>query len=195
MKIKYFLRGLGMGIILSAVLLTIVGGTQKETLTEEEIMTRASLLGMVKAQESQPPASTETPEPATQTPASTETPEPEDKTPATESPKSEDRTPATETPNPGNDTPASDAPEETQAPEASEPPAASEEPDYATVTIKGGMWSKDVAKAMAAAGLVDSAEDFDDYLCDNGYASYISVGTYRIREGADYSEIAEAITK
>lgn len=156
MKVKYFLRGLGMGIIFTTLLMMTVVGTKKETLTDEEIMTRASLLGMVRADEGLKP--TETPV-VTETPAVAETPA------------------------------ATEKPVETQ------PPEETKEPEYVTVTIKGGMWSKDVSKAMEAAGLVSSAEKFDEYLCDNGYASFISVGTFKIRVGADFQEIAEKITK
>ena len=186
MKVKHFLRGLGMGIVFSALLLTIAGGTKKETLTDEEIMARASLLGMVRPEESQPPA-TETPAVA-ETPAATETPA------VTETPAATEMPAATETPEPSvTDEPAKiEEPKESEKPKETEKP---EEPEYVTVTIKGGMWSRDVAKAMAAAGLVSSAEKFDEYLCDHGYASSISTGTFQIRIGADFNEIAEEITK
>ncbi|MFW5629786.1 MAG: hypothetical protein ACOCNB_03250 [Acetivibrio ethanolgignens] len=162
MKVKYFLRGLGMGIIFTTLLMMTVVGTKKEALADEEIMTRASLLGMVRADEGLEPK---------ETPAVTETPV------------------ATETPN------VTKTPVATEKPVETRPPEETKEPEYVTVTIKGGMWSKDVAKAMEAAGLVSSAEKFDEYLCDNGYASFISVGTFKIKVGADFREIAEKITK
>lgn len=183
MKIKYFLRGLGMGIIFSALLLTIVGGGKKEVLTEEEIITRASLLGMVRPGEidlpetTKPPAVTETPE-ATQTPPVTETPKP------TETPE--------ETKNPA----ATKTPETTKLPAETETPKTTEKPEeYVTLTIRGGMTSKEVARALEAAGLVSDAEEFDDYLCDKRYAAYLTVGKFKIRVGADFKEIAEEITK
>lgn len=192
MKVKYFLRGLGMGIIFSALLLTLAGGGKKEMLTDEEIMTRASLLGMVKPMELpevktpepvETPAATETPE-ATQTPKVTETPEPAETPVTTETPEATQKPEVTETPEP------------VRTPEPSKEPAKEpEKPKYAELTIKGGMWSADVARALEAAGLVSSANDFDEYLCDNGYASRISTGTYKIKIGADYKEIAEKITK
>ncbi|KSV60709.1 hypothetical protein [Acetivibrio ethanolgignens] len=168
MKVKYFLRGLGMGIIFTTLLMMTVVGTKKEALADEEIMTRASLLGMVRADEGLEPK---------ETPAVTETPV------------------ATETPNVTKTPVATEKPVETRPPEETKEPEKPKEPEYVTVTIKGGMWSKDVAKAMEAAGLVSSAEKFDEYLCDNGYASFISVGTFKIKVGADFREIAEKITK
>jgi len=48
MKLKYYLRGLGLGIIVTAVVLTIAGG-DKESLSDEEIKRRAAQLGMVES--------------------------------------------------------------------------------------------------------------------------------------------------
>lgn len=192
MKMKYFLRGLGMGIVFTVLLMMTVSGTKKETLTDEEIMTRASLLGMVRADEGLKPAETPV---ATETPAVTETPEPTETPVVTETPEPTKTPVATETPEATETPAATKKPTETKKPAKTESPKETKEPDYITITIKGGMWSKDVAKAMETAGLVSSAEKFDEYLCDNGYASFISVGTYKIKEGADFKEIAEEITK
>lgn len=170
MKLKYFLRGLGMGIVFSAVFLMFMGGAKKEALTDEEIIMRASLLGMVKAEDA---LTASTAPVATQTPEVSEPPEPSETPEATETPAS------------------------TETPEASESPSPSpepEEPKYVTLTIEGGMASPAVARALEAAGLVSSAVEFDRYLCDNGYASLISIGTCKIRIGADFEEIAKEIT-
>lgn len=164
MKLKYFLRGLGMGIVFSAVFLMFMGGAKKEALTDEEIIMRASLLGMVKAEDA---LTASTAPVATQTPVASEPPEP------------------------------SETPVSTETPEPSESPSPSpepEEPKYVTLTIEGGMASPAVARALEAAGLVSSAVEFDRYLCDNGYASLISIGTCKIRIGADFEEIAKEIT-
>lgn len=47
MKLKYYLRGLGIGIALTAVILHFSVYNSNSTLTDEEIMERASRLGMV----------------------------------------------------------------------------------------------------------------------------------------------------
>lgn len=52
MKLKYYLRGLGVGIICTAVIMGIAtSGKSKERLTDAEIIERARLLGMVMAEE------------------------------------------------------------------------------------------------------------------------------------------------
>jgi hypothetical protein len=47
MKLKYYLRGLGIGIIASTFLLMIAFSQYKPTMSDEEIMVRATDLGMV----------------------------------------------------------------------------------------------------------------------------------------------------
>ena len=55
--------------------------------------------------------------------------------------------------------------------------------------------SVSVARRIYEAGLVESAVEFDKYLCDNGYDKVISVGTYNIEYGMDFDEIARVITR
>ena len=49
MKLKYYLRGLGIGIMVAAVLMGIALGGDKERLSDAEIMARAKDLGMVES--------------------------------------------------------------------------------------------------------------------------------------------------
>lgn len=49
MKLKYYMRGLGIGILVTTIVLTL--GGKKERLSDKEIMARAGKLGMVMAEE------------------------------------------------------------------------------------------------------------------------------------------------
>ena len=51
MNLKYYLRGLGLGIVITAVLLGITAGGRKETLSDEAITTKAKALGMIEESE------------------------------------------------------------------------------------------------------------------------------------------------
>lgn len=51
MKIKYYLRGLGIGIILTTIILSI--GSKKEALSDTEIISQARELGMVMKEETE----------------------------------------------------------------------------------------------------------------------------------------------
>ncbi len=49
MKLKYYLRGMGIGIILTAIVMGFALGGRKATLSDAEIIQRAKALGMVDA--------------------------------------------------------------------------------------------------------------------------------------------------
>lgn len=51
MKLKTYLRGLGIGIIVTTIVMAIALGGRKETLSDEEIVIRAKQLGMVESNE------------------------------------------------------------------------------------------------------------------------------------------------
>ncbi len=49
MKLKYYLRGMGIGIILTAIVMGFALGGRKQTLSDAEIIQRARALGMIEA--------------------------------------------------------------------------------------------------------------------------------------------------
>ena len=60
-----------------------------------------------------------------------------------------------------------------------------------TITIKSGDSSYVVAKKLKEAGIVENAEDFDDYLCKNKYDKRIATGTYSVNSGMSYQALAQ----
>ena len=66
--------------------------------------------------------------------------------------------------------------------------------DTVPVTIPKGSSSVKASRLLAEAGLVESAADFDMYLCENRYDKSIHSGTKDIPRGATYKEIAILIT-
>ena len=171
MKLKYYLRGLGIGILVTAVIMGVTQGSRKETLSDREIRERAAALGMVEPGNSladleaaETPAATEIPE-AAETPAATETPE------ATEAPAA--------------------TPEVTARP--TQKPAEEEEGSSYTFVIQAGDSSYQVAYRLQQAGLVADARDFDNYLCSKGYDRKLKTGSYEIPETATEEEISEIL--
>lgn len=198
MKRKYYLRGLGTGILVTALILIIASG-QKETMTDEEVKARAKELGMVEStllselanQTPEPDTPGTTPETMAD-PAATAEPETTEK--ATPEPAAEPETTAEPTPEPTVE------PEATAEP-ATEPKTTAEpttdpvtEQESVLVTIRSGESSVSVSKALEEAGLVASAQEYDRYLCENGYDKKIRSGEHRIPVGADDAEIAAIIT-
>lgn len=195
MKLKYYLRGLGIGILVTTVILSLAGVGRKN-MTDEEVVKRAKELGMVESTLlSDLPDQTKTDEVRPTEPEISlqpETSEPE------AGPESEESASTPETPVAPEETP--EAPEETpeapeETPEASkETPVAPEEtpvspedgnPDIpagetVTLVIGRGESSTTVSKNLKKAGIVEDAAAFDRFLCNNGYDKKIITGYVHI---------------
>ena len=189
MKLKYYLRGLGIGMAVTALILGISfsgrQGQEAQTLTDEQIRERASELGMVDSSELtlaalQNSAQTQT----TMEPEVTEEPETMTEPEATAEPETTTEPEATAEPEMTTEPEATEAPELITAPEQSQ----------TTITIKKGSDSGNVSRQLYEAGLVENAKAFDNYLCNNGYSRSISPGIYEIAPGTSEEEIAKIIT-
>lgn len=190
MKLKYYLRGLGIGILVTTVILSLAGVGRKN-MTDEEVVKRAKELGMVESTLlSDLPDQTKTDEVRPTEPETSlqpETSEPEESASTPETPEAPEETPV--------------APEETAvAPE--ETPVSPEDgnPDTpagetVTLVIGRGESSTTVSKNLKKAGIVEDAAAFDRFLCNNGYDKKIITGTYEIPYGASEEEIAKIITR
>ena len=88
----------------------------------------------------------------------------------------------------------SEATQATEPSESSEASQATEPSESVTITIVRGSSSYTAARLLAEAGMVESAKDYDAYLCRNGYDKKISVGTFVIPAGSTEEEIALIIT-
>ena len=189
MKLKYYLRGLGIGILVTAVIMGVTQGSRKETLSDREIRERAAALGMVEPGNSladleaaETPAATEIPE-AIETPVAPEIPEATETPAATETPEAAETPAATEAP--------AATPEVTARP--TQKPAEEEEGSSYTFEIQAGDSSYQVAYRLQQAGLVADARDFDNYLCSKGYDRKLKTGSYEIPETATEEEISEIL--
>ncbi|MCR5094944.1 MAG: endolytic transglycosylase MltG [Lachnospiraceae bacterium] len=83
---------------------------------------------------------------------------------------------------------------------AGETPVVNEQPAQAaatgkTVVIPSGVGSDTVAAVLEREGIIDSAADFDKYLCDQHLDRILRSGEKTIPEGANYAQIAEILTK
>ena len=184
MKLKYYLRGLGIGILVTTVILSLAGVGRKN-MTDEEVVKRAKELGMVESTLlSDLPDQTKTDEVRPTEPGISlqpETPEaPEETTTTPETPAAPEETPV--------------APEETPvSPEDGNPDTPAGE--TVTLVIGRGESSTTVSKNLKKAGIVEDAAAFDRFLCNNGYDKKIITGTYEIPYGASEEEIAKIITR
>ncbi len=224
MKIQYYLRGLGIGIIVTALVMGITKD-RKEPLTEAEIRAMALEIGMVDSNSlkltdtqasGEPDSFSGTPEPGE--PSGDEGPgegedgeepgEPSgDEGPGEGEDGEEPGEPSgDERPGEGEDgeepgEPSGDERQEEgedgEEPEEPEEPSGDEgQPDEGiTVEIEPGAGSRAICRMLEEAGLIENADSFDRYLIDNGYSKRIRMGTYVIIPGTDPEEIARIITR
>ena len=62
-------------------------------------------------------------------------------------------------------------------------------------TIYSGYTSHDVANVLASAGVIDNAAEFDVFLAQNGYDYRIATGVYTVTVGESFESIAQKITR
>ena len=172
MKLKYYLRGLGIGMIVTALILGIsFSNRQDQTsqiMTDDQIRERAAELGMVD--------SSELTLAALQNSAKQPTEGTPEETTQTQEQNNIEAEPETTVPT---------EPEVTEAPQRTQ---------TASITIQRGDDSGSASRRLYEAGLVENAKAFDNYLCNNGYSRSINPGTYEIAPGTSEEEIAKIIT-
>lgn len=201
MKRRYYMRGIGISMIVTAILMGVATGG-KDSLSDEEIKKRALQLGMVeekntvlsdlKNQESSSPTivyDEDEQQESENVPESTEPGESEEVPESTEPAESEEVRESTES------IETEEIPESTAANENTEDADGTEPAETVTITVVKGDSSVSVSRDLEEAGLVESAKDFDRYLCNNGYDKRISVGTYEIPIGTSEEKIAKIITR
>lgn len=218
MNLKYYLRGLGVGVVVTALIMGIAAGGKKERLSNEEIKERARALGMVEEstvlanalgeQEEDSEKSKETEEPLAQltpTPAATEEPAPvvpeQEEPSAAPSPDAESELEPVKTPEPAKEEVA-EAPEPAAA-EVQEPVSEAETEEekvlqdgsLVTIQVNKGDGSLTVSRKLEEAGLIASAYEFDRYLCQNGYDKRLNVGTFEIPAGTQPEQMAKILAK
>lgn len=175
MKLKYYLRGLGIGILVTAAILTIVYHT-KGSMSDSQIMKRAAQLGMVMESTEEDTLFAQTTQVDT-TIEETGTISVEETTTVVETTEAVTEA-STEKP--------------TEAPtKAPTEPAAAE----AVLTISPGMYSESVSAELVRLGIITNQKEFNSYLVNNGYAERIQTGDFKIKADMSYDEIARTITK
>lgn len=178
MKLKYYMRGLGIGIILTTIILSINNKTKD--ITDQEIINRAKKLGMVEAktQDNKIEDMLDHIKNTTITPTT-----------------NPDQTKISISPNPtSSPTPTPETKMATVSPKPKKTVTPTKKAELnITISIIKGMSSDHVSKLLYEKGLVKDAEEFNQYLIKQGNASRIRVGEYTITKGTTYKEIMNQI--
>lgn len=220
MKLKFYLRGLGIGIIVTAIILHFaLAGKGQEQLSDDDIKQKAAALGMIESTVLKPVSDNtidnasvsnsvieEKTDDAIEEPALDDIKDP-DNDGSDNDILDNDKSNEVISENEAKDTSDNqkvDSKEEKEVTEtASENKAdddnkTDDKTDTADtnciININAGDSSYVVAKRCADAGLVSSAAEYDMYLCKNGYDKRLVVGVHNISAGASEEEIAKNLT-
>lgn len=210
MKLKYYLRGLGIGIAVTALVLTLAGGG-KESLTDEEIIARAKELGMVESvtlsqladgktseevsedisemssEEDSENAISEAEDASLVTSEEAEVSEEigSEITEGTSDTETSEETDSEENTSESASEMTSEANSESQTSEIID--------EYVIVEVGAGDGSDTVSRKLEALGMVEDAMMYDDFLCANGYDKILQTGKHEIPRTADWDMIAEIL--
>ena len=211
MRFKYYLKGLGMGIIVTTIVMSISCVMHNNNLTDQEIIDKAIELGMVmpesekdsgnglfgsgdkETSETEDSDSEGEPQSGSEIePSETETQLPDNSELPTDSELLTDSELPTENVSPSEP----DTEKEPQEPVTQEPPQHVEIKKY-VLHIVWGDYPRKIANELYENGMIDDAKKFRNYLGDycKQHNKEIRVGTYTITKGMTYEEIAKKITK
>lgn len=178
MKLKYYLRGLGIGIIVTTIILVSCFSIQKPKMTDAQIIEKATQLGMIMPEQDSAVA------------AETETTEPEETQQMTTEEVQQETEQQTEVKEQTTEEAQLAAPSEDAGNAENEEPT-QQEPF--TLVVNRGDVCRTMCENLAANGVIDDSEGLRKYLSEVGYASFISAGTYQIPYHASYEEITNIL--
>lgn len=218
MKLKYYLRGLGIGIICTAIIMGIaLSGNKKETMTDTEIIERARLLGMVMLEDTKDlPETTEGQESPDDNLAGSQKVQDRESDSPSDAPSVKDESSSKQK----EDDAGQQKEDSTQKQEDASQSKGDQEdkeqkgkgvdtsgqadenktqqgtsPKMIRIEISAGEFSDAVSQKLFQAGLVSDAEAFNKYLTHKGADQTLRVGVYEIPEGATQDQIIEILQK
>lgn len=185
MKLKYYMRGLGIGIAVTALLMGVAFSGHKETMTDEEIRQRALEMGMVDDESGVLAKDLKMDEDEAAL-EENDLEEPEE----IREPQVSDNRVKEETGPAQEEEPANAAEEANPAEEPTNPETVEE---MVIITVNSGDGSRTVSNKLKQAGLIENADTYDSFLCQHGYDKRLASGAHEIPAGASDEEIANIL--
>lgn len=185
MKLKYYMRGLGIGIAVTALLMGVAFSGHKETMTDEEIRQRALEMGMVDDESGVLAKDLKMDEDEAAL-EENDLEEPEE----IREPQVSDNRVKEETGPAQEEEPANAAEEANVAEEPTNPETVEE---MVIITVNSGDGSRTVSNKLKQAGLIENADTYDSFLCQHGYDKRLASGAHEIPAGASDEEIANIL--
>lgn len=201
MKLKYYLRGAGIGFIVSAILFAVFltaldWGPRQGHVSMQEASADEPMMGdTVKEAEEKKKAEEqllEETQEVKEVDTNVDTAKPDD------IPKSEEKVEAkpevevpTQTKTDDEVNPATN----NSTDEDTKPAEDEKVTGNVKFSIKDGEASNAIAKNLQSLGLVDDAKAFDQFLSENGYDHKLRTGEFEISTGMSYKDLAELLCK
>lgn len=198
LKLRYFIRGLGMGIVFTAIVMSLSLQASRSriirenALTKEEIMEKAMGYGMimnasddttsVEQNDSKEEQSQEKKQDAK------EEQDAKDEQDAEDDQLKESNDEDQQNNKDGNDKVESDM-------DSTKDKGMIISIDYTPIKITSGMTATSVGKLLNEKGVIEDIDEFRIYMSEQGYSSKILVGEYLIPLDATYKKIADIITR
>ena len=208
MKLKYYLRGLAVGILVTTIILAISFSQTKKELSDQEVINRAKQLGMVMADSGKIEDYRE--DTQTETGQSEQGETEENVTGDTQNGEEDNEgvTGDNGTVTGDNGTVTGDNGTVTGDNEGgigdneggtadngtgTEDAGSDTEGKMVTFVISKGQFGRQISESLKKEGLVDDAEAFMKYLGETGKSEEILPGTYEIPMGSTYEEIVKIL--
>lgn len=211
MKLKFYLQGLGVGLIVATIIVGLHSGQKTTEMTDAQIRSRALELGMIdgsvltdrsdggaESESKKDNASSDQTMDQAGTEISQEINEGKSAATASVSSMAAQTQATAETKESDSAASASStAAEQTAAIAATDTQIDSKsvQEESAVIVIPKGAGSDVISTILQNAGLIDSADSFNRYLIDRGLDRRIRAGSKSIPGGASYEKIASIITQ
>ena len=181
MKFKYYLRGCGIGILCTAIILMISFRSDEGQMTDSQVMERTSELGMIAPGEIVP---------ETENSQAAELTDTEKIVKKSETGKTKDTESVSETGEKNTDSKKDASKKDDKSSDSKK----TQKEEKIVLEIKRGDVCRTISENLAAIGMVEDAEKFRKYMQKNGYDHQINVGSFELKKGMSYEEIAKTIT-
>ena len=186
MKLKYYLRGLGIGILVTTIIFMIgIHVNREELFSDEEVIARAKSLGMVM-EENETKTLDEVEE---QKKSEEEQKDTKEEKQQQEEEKQEDEKSAEQKTDASEEKTSETDPQQT-----ADSQAQPQNVKQIEINILPGEYSDTISQKLLDAGLIADITDFNHFITDHDYDNLIQPGTFTIPEGSSYEEIATILT-
>ena len=200
MRLKYYLRGLGLGIIFAVFIMMVGYHNHGSSMSDSEIIEKAKALGMVETEDSSGMKSDKKTDNKTDEKSDKKTDTSEPDTAIADTSAAEDTQTGTDNTDADNIAGAADAdttaPSDVAATDSAASDAAQPQQNATfTVTVGSGDTCRMIAERLQAAGIIDDAEKFRAYMGQKGVDQFIADGSHEIPYGASYDDIINILTQ